>query len=37
MVRSDRFKLIVGTGRRRRQDGYQTGSPRRVLINGYST
>ncbi|MGP0067745.1 MAG: sulfatase [Isosphaeraceae bacterium] len=27
MVRSDRFKLIVGTGRRRRQDGYQTGRP----------
>jgi choline-sulfatase len=27
MVRSARFKLIVGTGRRRRQDGYQTGRP----------
>ena len=27
MVRSDRFKLIVGTGRRERQDGYQTGRP----------
>jgi arylsulfatase A-like enzyme len=27
MVRSDRFKLIVGTGRRQRQDGYQTGKP----------
>jgi choline-sulfatase len=25
MVRSDRYKLIVGTGRRRRQDGYDTG------------
>ena len=27
MVRSERFKLIVGTGRRQRQDGYQTGKP----------
>ncbi|HZW33692.1 MAG TPA: sulfatase-like hydrolase/transferase [Isosphaeraceae bacterium] len=27
MVRSDRFKLIVGTGRRLRQDGYHTGKP----------
>ena len=27
MVRSARFKLIVGTGRRHRQDGYQTGKP----------
>jgi choline-sulfatase len=27
MVRSDRFKLIVGTGRRSRQDGYHTGKP----------
>ena len=27
MVRSARFKLIVGTGRRLRQDGYQTGKP----------
>ena len=27
MVRSARFKLIVGTGRRQRQDGYQTGKP----------
>ena len=27
MVRSDRFKLIVGTGRRSRQDGYHTGRP----------
>ncbi len=27
MVRSDRFKLIVGTGRRQREDGYQTGRP----------
>jgi choline-sulfatase len=27
MVRTDRFKLIVGTGRRERQDGYQTGKP----------
>ena len=27
MVRTDRFKLIVGTGRRDRQDGYQTGKP----------
>jgi choline-sulfatase len=27
MVRTDRFKLIVGTGRRHRQDGYQTGKP----------
>jgi choline-sulfatase len=28
MVRSERFKLIVGTGRRARQDGYQTDRPR---------
>jgi choline-sulfatase len=27
MARSDRFKLIVGTGRRLRQDGYHTGKP----------
>lgn len=27
MVRTARFKLIVGTGRRLRQDGYQTGKP----------
>jgi choline-sulfatase len=27
MVRTSRFKLIVGTGRRLRQDGYQTGKP----------
>jgi choline-sulfatase len=27
MVRSHRFKLIVGTGRRLRQDGYHTGKP----------
>src|SRR5262249_23499314 len=27
MVRNARFKLIVGTGRRLRQDGYQTGKP----------
>jgi choline-sulfatase len=27
MVRSDRYKLIVGTGRRLRQDGYHTGRP----------
>ncbi len=27
MVRSERFKLIVGTGRRQRQDGYETGRP----------
>ncbi|GIW86305.1 MAG: iduronate-2-sulfatase [Isosphaeraceae bacterium] len=27
MVRTDRFKLIVGTGARHRQDGYQTGRP----------
>jgi choline-sulfatase len=27
MVRSDRFKLIVGTGLRLRQDGYHTGRP----------
>ncbi len=27
MVRSDRYKLIVGTGARRRQDGYATGRP----------
>lgn len=27
MVRTARFKLIVGTGRRLRQDGYQTGRP----------
>jgi len=27
MVRSERYKLIVGTGRRRRQDGYDTGRP----------
>ena len=27
MVRSERFKLVVGTGRRLRQDGYQTGRP----------
>jgi choline-sulfatase len=27
MVRSDRYKLIVGTGRRLRQDGYQTDHP----------
>jgi choline-sulfatase len=27
MIRTSRFKLIVGTGRRLRQDGYQTGRP----------
>jgi choline-sulfatase len=27
MVRTARYKLIVGTGRRLRQDGYQTGKP----------
>jgi choline-sulfatase len=27
MVRSNRYKLIVGTGRRSRQDGYHTGRP----------
>jgi choline-sulfatase len=27
MVRSSRYKLIVGTGNRRRQDGYDTGRP----------
>jgi arylsulfatase A-like enzyme len=27
MVRTARFKLIVGTGRRLRQDGYETGKP----------
>jgi choline-sulfatase len=27
MVRSERYKLIVGTGRRLRQDGYQTAPP----------
>ena len=27
MVRSERYKLIVGTGSRRRQDGYDTGRP----------
>jgi choline-sulfatase len=27
MVRSDRYKLIVGTGARERQDGYRTGRP----------
>ncbi len=27
MVRNSRFKLIVGTGRRLREDGYQTGKP----------
>ncbi|MEO6810417.1 MAG: sulfatase-like hydrolase/transferase [Isosphaeraceae bacterium] len=27
MVRSDRYKLIVGTGRRARQDGYETANP----------
>jgi choline-sulfatase len=27
MVRTKRYKLIVGTGRRQRQDGYQTGRP----------
>jgi choline-sulfatase len=27
MIRSGRFKLIVGTGRRRRQDGYATANP----------
>jgi choline-sulfatase len=27
MVRSDRYKLIVGTGARERQDGYATGGP----------
>jgi choline-sulfatase len=27
MIRTARFKLIVGTGRRLRQDGYQTGRP----------
>jgi choline-sulfatase len=27
MVRTPRFKLIVGTGRRLRQDGYRTGKP----------
>ena len=27
MIRSDRYKLIVGTGRRHRLDGYETGRP----------
>ncbi len=27
MIRTDRYKLIVGTGRRQRQDGYTTGRP----------
>ena len=27
MTRSSRYKLVVGTGRRQRQDGYQTGVP----------
>ena len=27
MIRTDRYKLIVGTGRRRRQDGYITANP----------
>ena len=27
MIRTGRFKLIVGTGRRHRQDGYETGQP----------
>jgi arylsulfatase A-like enzyme len=27
MVRSARYKLVVGTGRRRRQDGYDSGRP----------
>src|SRR5262249_16118857 len=27
MIRTSRYKLIVGTGRRQRQDGYQTGRP----------
>jgi choline-sulfatase len=27
MIRSERYKLIVGTGRRHRQDGYATASP----------
>lgn len=27
MLRTDRYKLIVGTGRRERQDGYATGRP----------
>lgn len=28
MIRDDRFKLIVGTGRRHRQDGYANANPR---------
>jgi arylsulfatase A-like enzyme len=28
MARSGRYKLIVGTGRRVRQDGYETDNPR---------
>lgn len=27
MIRSDRYKLVVGTGRRKRLDGYETGRP----------
>jgi len=27
MARSERFKLVVGTGRRKRLDGYETGRP----------
>ncbi len=27
MIRTSRYKLIVGTGRRLRQDGYATGKP----------
>jgi choline-sulfatase len=27
MIRSDQYKLIVGTGRRERKDGYETGRP----------
>jgi choline-sulfatase len=35
MIRTDRWKLIYGTGKRRRQDGYATGKPlpgRTVLL-----
>ena len=37
MARSDRYKLVVGTGARRRQDGYETPGRSPDLTNGFST
>ena len=37
MVRSNRYKLIVGTGRRERKDHLETGAPSQGPTSGSST